>query len=100
MARKDLLSALEKQLETSQAEGGKLLYGGKRITVRKYEEGNFIVPAVLEVNTKNIANREELFGPVFALFKVKDEQEAITIANGSEYGLGATIISRDIEHAE
>ncbi len=45
-------------------------------------------------------SREELFGPVFCLFKVKDNKEAIKMANDTPYGLSASIFSADLEEAQ
>jgi acyl-CoA reductase-like NAD-dependent aldehyde dehydrogenase len=56
--------------------------------------GNFFKPVVLEnIPTNSRAYCEELFGPVFSLYRAKSEQEAVRIANDSDYGLGAAVFS-------
>lgn len=55
----------------------------------------------LEHNYKpNVLRDEEIFGPVFPIFRVKNEEEAVKLANDTAYGLGSTIISKNIEKAE
>jgi succinate-semialdehyde dehydrogenase/glutarate-semialdehyde dehydrogenase len=54
----------------------------------------------LECTSKHLPFREEIFGPVFSIFKVKNEEEAISLSNESEYGLGACIVSNDLDYAE
>ena len=63
--------------------------------------GYYYPPTVLTDVSKNMpAYSEELFGPVAVIFYVKNEKEAITLANDTSYGLGACVIGKDINHAE
>jgi succinate-semialdehyde dehydrogenase/glutarate-semialdehyde dehydrogenase len=65
------------------------------------EKGNFFKPIILTNIKKNsIAWKEELFGPVFSLYKFKTLDEAIDIANDTEYGLGASIFTKDDNKAD
>jgi len=73
------------------------LYGGGK--PENVEGDNYFVPAVCEVDQKNILFQEEIFGPVFPLIKFKNEEEALKIANDSSYGLAGSIISKDTERA-
>jgi succinate-semialdehyde dehydrogenase/glutarate-semialdehyde dehydrogenase len=58
-------------------------------------------PMILEkISLDSPAYREELFGPVFSLFKVKNNEEAMKLANDSVYGLGGSIFSKDLEEAK
>jgi acyl-CoA reductase-like NAD-dependent aldehyde dehydrogenase len=81
-------------------QGGRLVCGGGRLEHGQFANGNFVYPAILEVKPDNLAFKEEVFGPLFPITSFKTDQEAIRIANDSQYGLGAAIISRDLERAE
>lgn len=97
MARQDLLMDLDKQVQNSIKKGAKLLTGGKRLD----RQGFFYEPTVLSDVKKGMpAFEEELFGPVAAVIRVKDEDEAIKVANSTIYGLGASIWSDNTEKAE
>ncbi len=97
MAREDLRDQLHKQVQKSVEKGAKLTLGGKMPGT----PGAFYPVTILENVKKGMpAYEEELFGPVAAIIKVKDEQEAIEIANDSIYGLGASIYSGDKERVE
>ena len=75
------------------AKGAKLLAGGKR-------EGNLITPTLLDnVTTGMRLAWEEPFGPVLPILRVKDTEEAIDIANRSEYGLQSSVFTSNIHHA-
>ena len=94
LARIDLRDELHQQVEKSRELGAAVLLGGF------IPEGNapFYPPTVLEnVHPGMPAYHEELFGPVAVLFRFKTEEEAIRIANGTVFGLGAGIYSSDIE---
>ena len=83
--------------------GAKVLYGDLdyKINDSIFENGFFFHPMVLENITKNQpAFCEELFGPVFSLFKVHDDFETIELANATCYGLSASIFSQDIDRAK
>ena len=62
--------------------------------------GFFVMPTILVNVTKdNSLYNREIFGPVGVVYKVKDEAEAVALANDSSYGLGNSIFSSDLEHA-
>lgn len=97
MARKDLRDELHQQVQKSVEMGAHIILGGE------LPEGNgaYYPPTVLTHVTEGMpAFEEELFGPVAAIIKVKTEEEAITIANGSQFGLGGAVFSENSEHAE
>ena len=100
MAREDLLEGIEKQIKDAVKAGGKLIYGGERITDGELSKGSYIKPAIIEVEEDNPILHEETFGPVFPLVKSKGEKDSIRIANNSDFGLGAVIVSRDTAKAE
>jgi succinate-semialdehyde dehydrogenase/glutarate-semialdehyde dehydrogenase len=64
------------------------------------KDGYYYVPAIVEVTEDNSLVKEETFAPVFALLKFKTEEEAVRIANDTQYGLGSIIISKDEERAQ
>jgi succinate-semialdehyde dehydrogenase/glutarate-semialdehyde dehydrogenase len=77
--------------------GAKLVMGGKRLDMK----GAFMQPTILtNITTENPAYKEEFFGPVALFFRVKDEEEAITLANDSEFGLGGSVFTKDIERGK
>lgn len=97
MARRDLTETLQNQVDTSVAMGAKILHAGGHID----KKSNYFHPMILGNVKKGMpAYEEELFGPVFTIFIVKSEKEAVEIANDSIYGLGASIWSDDREIAE
>jgi len=94
IARKDLLEELHEQVTKSIDKGAKLLTGGKRAD----RVGAFYLPTVLTNVKKGMpAYDEETFGPVSAIIPVKDEDEAVKVANDSDLGLGGSVWSKDIE---
>jgi len=83
---------LDQQVKASVAAGARLLTGGKKLD----RDGYFYEPTVLaDIPTDAPASREELFGPVTSVFKAKDLADAIRIANGTTFGLGASAWTRD-----
>ena len=87
------LLQLIKQVDTAVAHGAKVVMGGKRLD----RPGAFMAPTILtNIKPENPAYREEFFGPVALFFRVKNEDEAVTLANDSEFGLGGCVFTRDV----
>ncbi len=93
-AARDLLM---KQITDAENAGAIVLAGGKPME----RPGFYVEPTILtNISASNPAYNEEFFGPVFLLFKVKDEAEAIKIANDTQFGLSSAVFSKDIARAE
>src|SRR6266481_569013 len=92
LATEQILQGVHDQVQKSIAAGAKLLTGGNRI----HGPGFFYEPTVLvNVPRKSPAYREEVFGPVASIFRVRDVADAIEIANDSPFGLGASAWTGD-----
>jgi succinate-semialdehyde dehydrogenase/glutarate-semialdehyde dehydrogenase len=92
LATEQILDGVHEQVQKTIAAGAKLLTGGNRIA----GPGNFYEPTVLvDVPKDSPAYREEVFGPVAAMFRVRDSEEAIALANDNMFGLGASVWTND-----
>jgi len=97
MARPDLVEDVEKQVQKSLESGATLVYGGKR----PQRPGCYYLPTILRNVRKGMAvYHEETFGPVFSIITVKSEEEAIAVANDSEFGLGGCVWTKDPERGK
>jgi succinate-semialdehyde dehydrogenase/glutarate-semialdehyde dehydrogenase len=97
LARHDLRDEVHQQVVKSVEKGAKLILGGKI----PYQAGAFYPPTILtHVQKGQPAYEEEIFGPVASIIRVKDEKEAIRIANDSSFGLGSCVFTNDIDKGE
>jgi succinate-semialdehyde dehydrogenase/glutarate-semialdehyde dehydrogenase len=93
LSTESALVDLVKQVEVAISKGAKVIMGGKRID----RPGSFMEPTILtNIKPENPAFREEFFGPIALFFRVKDEEEAIALANNSDFGLGGSVFTKDI----
>ena len=97
LAKEDLVTDLLQQIKESVEKGAEILLGGDR----PEREGAFMNPTIItNVKPGMPAHDEELFGPVATIFVVKDEQEAVEVANASRYGLGGSIWTQNIDRGQ
>ena len=94
LAREDLAEDLEKQIQDSVKAGAKIVLGGKRNKA-------YLEPTVLTGVTPEMSMfKEETFGPAIGVTLFKDEKEAVELVNSSDFGLGVSIFTEDMEFAE
>lgn len=88
-------------IELAQKEGGKILCGGKRkIISGRCEKGFFVEPTVITGLDQNCrTNQEEIFGPVVTILPFDTDEEAITFANSTAYGLSASLWTENLKRA-
>ena len=97
LATAAIRDGLDAQVKASVAKGARLVTGGNKIE----RDGYYYAPTVLaDIPSDAPAARDELFGPVASVFKAKDLTDAIRIANGTSFGLGASAWTRDDEERD
>ncbi|MFO2465726.1 aldehyde dehydrogenase family protein [Pseudomonas sp. 15FMM2] len=96
MARLDLRNELHGQVQATLEEGASLLLGGHKVE----GPGNYYAPTVLaDVTHQMTSFKQELFGPVASIITARDADHAVDLANGSEFGLTASVFTVDLEKA-
>lgn len=94
------LDKVEHYVRTAHEDGARLMTGGKRPEGRRFQRGYWFRPTVFAgVSQRTRIGYEEIFGPVLSVFRWRDEQEALQIANSTEYGLTAAIWTNDLNKA-
>ncbi|MBB1078423.1 NAD-dependent succinate-semialdehyde dehydrogenase [Limosilactobacillus sp. STM2_1] len=97
LSSKKAKDKLQGQVDLAVKNGAKVYYGNKPVDLA----GQFFMPTILtDITPDNPIFDTEMFGPVASVYKVKDEEEAIALANNSSYGLGNTVFSKNYDHAE
>jgi aminomuconate-semialdehyde/2-hydroxymuconate-6-semialdehyde dehydrogenase len=98
LVSKEHLEKVMLYVKIAKKEGAKLLYGGKKVIVKGFENGYYMQPTILEIESDNCqVNQEEIFGPIVTIMSFKTEDEVIQMANSVRYGLSATIWTNDLK---
>ena len=85
-------------VEIGQKEGAKLAYGGERL--KRDTDGYYMAPALFTETAESMRiNQEEVFGPVAAVIRVKNYEEALDVANATQFGLSSGIVTTSLKHA-
>jgi len=99
VSKQQLAGNLE-YVDIATGEGARVLYGGQRLTQGDFAHGHFMQPTIVgNVAARMRIAREEVFGPVVGIIPVDDFEEAISVANGVDVGLSASIVTRDLRKA-
>jgi aldehyde dehydrogenase (NAD+) len=94
------LAKNQRSVEQALDDGANLLVGGKRVELKTFPGGYFFEPTILGgVRPDNRILRTEVFGPVLVVVPFDDEEEAIELANASDFGLGAGLWTQDVKRA-
>jgi aldehyde dehydrogenase (NAD+) len=89
----------EDYIKIARDEGGKLVWGGERLN--RDSKGHYLSPALFTDTANNMRiNREEVFGPVASVIRVKDYEEGLAVANDTAFGLSSGIYTGSLKHAQ
>ena len=96
----DQMKSMLASVERAKAAGASVLSGGHRLTGEPYGGGFFVAPTIIEhVGPNDEISRSELFGPITCLYRVRNFEEAIALANDSPFGLTASIHTQNLNRA-
>jgi aminomuconate-semialdehyde/2-hydroxymuconate-6-semialdehyde dehydrogenase len=97
LVSKEHLEKVKSYIDITRQEGGTILFGGDRVTVKGFENGYYLQPTIIEVaDNKCKLNQEEIFGPVVTIMPFKTDEEALQLANDVKYGLSATLWTNNL----
>ncbi len=97
LVSKQHLDKVLNYIDIAKSENGNILCGGRFVNVTDYENGYYLEPTVIEVESNDCRiNQEEIFGPVITIMPFKTEEEVLIMANDVKYGLSATLWTNDL----
>lgn len=98
LVSKEQLNKVLDYIEIAKNEGGAILFGGEKAVVNGFENGYYMQPTVIEVDSNKCRiNQEEVFGPVVTIMPFNTEEEVLKMANDVKYGLSATLWTNDLK---
>ncbi|MGN8646210.1 aldehyde dehydrogenase family protein [Gracilibacillus sp. HCP3S3_G5_1] len=100
LVNKGHLDSVQNYIEIGVKEGANLIYGGEKLEGDQYSHGAYMKPTLLDHVTPSMRiAKEEIFGPVITITEVDSTEEALSAANDVDYGLAASVFSRDLSVA-
>ncbi len=91
------LNKVKTYIDSAESQGGKILFGGERVSVKGFESGYYLQPTIIEVQDNSCTlNQEEIFGPVVTLMSFDSDDQALEMANDVKYGLSATVWTNNL----
>ena len=98
LVSKEHLEKVKSYIDIAENEGGEILFGGNKVTVKGSENGYYLEPTIVEVKSNKCRlNQEEIFGPVVTIMSFKTDEEALHLANDVKYGLSATLWTNNLK---
>lgn len=98
LVSKPHLEKVIEYIEIAKAENGMVLCGGNEVTIKGFENGYYLEPTVIEVDSDECrVNQEEIFGPVVTIMPFSSEKKVLAMANKVKYGLSATLWTNDLK---
>ncbi|AFR49486.1 aldehyde dehydrogenase family protein [Gordonia sp. KTR9] len=100
LVNEDAVARCERFVAAAVDTGARVLAGGERLSLPGMENGYFFAPTLLgDVAPDSAVAQDEVFGPVISLITYRDVDDAVRIANGTDFGLAAAVFGTDLEHA-
>ncbi|NCT09080.1 MAG: aldehyde dehydrogenase [Flavobacteriia bacterium] len=97
LVSKEHLEKVKSYIDIAEIENGKILFGGEKVVVDNCENGYYLQPTIIEVvDNQCRLNQEEIFGPIVTLMSFKNDEDGLSLANDTKYGLSATLWTNNL----